>query len=316
MWEHRGKVAFAGVGHAEVYRRWDETTETSSGALAIRAAMQAIEDCGLRPEDIDGVFSSPGPLGAAWAPRPVPALPMERFQMTPGDPEDGIAKVTAAWLVRNMGLTNVKVCRDNDVIIGTVLNDAIDAVASGRCTYALVIRPLINFGGRYGQEGEAASDRASGASQFQYPYGFAGPARIASLFQRYLWKYHRRHEELADFVVNNRRNGLMTEYGYYHQHRPEPLTKEAYLCARWVTEPVNLFDCDLPVHTAAAFILTTGERARHLPHRPAYVLSRGGIRHRPRSVTAALEDLEEANAGVCLEALRRCWGRPRGPAVR
>ena len=297
MWEHRGKVAFAGVGHAEVSRRWDENTQTSIGALAVRAAALAIEDCGLKLKDIDGVFSSPGPLGGAWAPREVPTSIVERFQMTPGDTEDGIAKVTAAWLARNMGLKDLKVCEDDDVIIGTLLNDAIDAVAAGRCNYALVVRPLNNFAGRYGQEGEAASEGASGPNQFQYPYGFAGPARFASLFQRYLWKYHRSHEELADFVVNNRRNGLMCEYGYYYQNRPEPLTKEAYLGAKWVTEPLNLFDCDLPIHTAAAFILTTGERARQLKHRPAFVLSRAGSRSRPRSVTAALEDLEEVNGG-------------------
>lgn len=292
MWEHRGKVAFAGVGHAEQYRRWDETVETSIGALAIRAATRAIEDCGLRPEDIDGVFSAPGPLGAAWAPRPAPAALSERYQMTPGDPEDGIARVTAGWLARNMGLNDLKVCYDREVIIGGLLNDAIDALAAGRCTYALVFRPLNNFAGRYGQEGEAASDGVRGPNQFQFPYGFAGPARFASLFQRYLWKYGRKHEELADFVVNNRRNGLMTEYGFYYQNRPEPLTREEYLNARWVAEPVNLYDCDMPVHTAAAFVLTTAARARNLRRRPVYVLSRGNYRHSTRRVTHCLEDIE------------------------
>lgn len=293
MWEHRGKVAFAGVGHAEQYRRWDETDDTSIGALAIRAASRAIEDCGLKIEDIDGVFSSPGPLGAPWKPRLVPQSLAERYQMTPGDPEDGIAKVSAAWLARNMGMKDLSVCYDNEVIIGTILNNAIDALAEGRCTTALVFRPLNNFAGRYGQEGEAASDGVGGRSQFDYPYGFAGPARFASLFQRYLWKYGRKHEELADFVVNNRRNGLMAEYGFYYQNRPEPLTREEYLNARWVTEPVNLYDCDMPVHTAAAFVLTTAERARSLKHKPVYVLSRGGYRHRSRSITHSLEDIEE-----------------------
>ncbi|MBF8266749.1 MAG: putative thiolase [Dehalococcoidia bacterium] len=296
MWEHRGKVAYAGVGHAEVSRRWDEDPQTSIGALAIRAATRAIEDCGLRLEDIDGVFSSPGPLGDAWAPREVPISMVERFQMTPGDTEDGIAKVTAAWLARNMGLKELKVCEDRYLIIGTLLNHAIDAVVAGRCSYALVVRPLNNFAGRYGQVGEAAAGEVRGPAQFEHPYGFTGPARFASLFQRYLWKYNRRHEELADFVLNNRRNGLMCEYGYYYQNRPEPLTREEYLSARWVTEPINLYDCDMPVHTAAAFILTTAERARNLKHPPAFVLGHARTRHRARSVTHSLEDVEETNA--------------------
>ena len=33
VWEHRGKVAVAGVGHSPTDRRWDgETLETSLGA--------------------------------------------------------------------------------------------------------------------------------------------------------------------------------------------------------------------------------------------------------------------------------------------
>ena len=296
MWEHRGRVAFAGVGHAEVSRRWDEDPETSIGALAIRAATRAIEDCGLKLEDIDGIFSSPGPLGGPWG-RDIPKTLVGRFQDTPGDPEDGIAKATAGWLAQNIGLPNAAVIEDRDVIIGTVLNDAIDAVAAGRCKIALAVRPLNNFAGRYGLEGGPESGGVSGPAQFQHPYGFTGPARIAVLFQRYLWKYGRKHEELADFVVNNRTNGLMTEYGFYYQNRPEPLTHDEYLNARWVTDPINLYDCDMPIQTAAAFIITTADRARDLRHPPAYVLSRAGIRHRPRSVTAGLEDLEEANAG-------------------
>ena len=296
MWEYSGKVAFAGVGHSEVYRRWDEQTETSLGALAIRAADRAIEDCGLRREDIDGIFAAPGPLGAPWAPKAVPTPIMDRFRMTHGDTEDGISKVTASWLARNMDIRDLKVCEGHEVIVGGILNDAIDAVAAGRCNYALVLRPLNNFAGRYAQGGASAGEEVAGPGQFQLPYGFTGPARFATLFQRYLWKYHRKHDDLADFVVNNRRNGLLCEYGYYYQNKPEPLTREEYLNARWVTEPINLYDCDLPVHTAAAFVLTTAERARHLKHPPAFVLGRANSSHRSRSVTTALEDLEETNA--------------------
>tara|TARA_B100000949_G_scaffold163388_1_gene144070 strand:- start:31 stop:753 length:723 start_codon:yes stop_codon:yes gene_type:complete len=116
------------------------------------------------------------------------------------------------------------------------------------------------------------------------------------MFQRYLWKYNRTHDELADFVINNRRNGLMCEYSYYYQNRPEPLSRDEYINAKWICEPINLYDCDMPVHTAAAFIITTAERARHLKQVPAYVLGRANTHHKARSVTFTLEDLEETNA--------------------
>ena len=34
-----------------------------------------------------------------------------------------------------------------------------------------------------------------------------------------------------------------------------PLTMEDYMNARWIAEPVNLFDCDMPVNGAFAFLL-------------------------------------------------------------
>ena len=295
MWKHSGKVAYAGVGHAEVYRRWNEEAETSLGALAIIAASRAIEDCGLTVDDIDGIFTAPGPLGGEWLPRPIPTSMTNCFFMS-NDGNDGIAKVTGHWLARNMGIDGLKICQDREAIIGSVLNDAINAVAEGKCDYALVIRPLNNFAGRYEQSGANSEEEVGGPGQFQLPYGFTGPARFATMFQRYLWKYNRTHDELADFVINNRRNGLMCEYSYYYQNRPEPLSRDEYINAKWICEPVNLYDCDMPVHTAAAFIITTAERARHLKQVPAYVLGRANTHHKARSVTFTLEDLEETNA--------------------
>jgi 3-oxoacyl-[acyl-carrier-protein] synthase III len=68
VWEHRGKVAVAGVGHSPVDRRWDEQLEHSLGAYAILAAQRAMADAGISPDDVDGVISGPGPLGDDWAP--------------------------------------------------------------------------------------------------------------------------------------------------------------------------------------------------------------------------------------------------------
>lgn len=296
MWEHSGKVAFVGVGCSEIYRRWEETAETSLGALAIQAARMAIEDAGLSDKEIDGVFTSPGPLGASWSPGEVPAFMHEGFKMTLDDSDDGISKVTAAWLARNMGMKDLEACEDPGGMISNLLNYATDAVAEGKCNYALVLRPLNNFAGRYGQGGENASDEARGPAQFTVPYGFTGPAQYAMLFSRYLDKYGRDHDEMADFMVNNRRNGLMTEYGYYYQHRPEPLTKEDYINGRWIAKPINIYDCDLPVQVAMAFIITSSERAKDLKQKPVYVLSRENINIKPRSVTYVLEDVEQADA--------------------
>ena len=38
-----------------------------------------------------------------------------------------------------------------------------------------------------------------------------------------------------------------------------------------INDPICRFDCDIPVDGVAAFVFTSAERARDLPHRPVYV---------------------------------------------
>ncbi len=299
MWQHSGKVAIVGIGHSPINRHWDEKPENSLGGLTIDAVEQAAADAGIPLKDIDGLFGSPWALGDAWSPRPVPAPMAERYQMTPNDPEDGISKVTSGWLARNMGLKNLKVQQDIQAFLGANINNAIEAVAAGRCKCAVVIRSLNNFQGRYGQSGPNAGNEARGANQFTMPYGQAGPAGFAVYLTRYLWKYNLKPDDLADFAVNNRRNALMQDHGYWAENEPIPLTKEDYMLARWICWPIRLFDCDLPVMAAGAFIITTADRAKDLKHPPVYVLGHGGNAVQARG----LEEIEAGNATVA----RRTW---------
>ena len=66
VWEHRGKVAATGFGQAPIARRWDESLETSLGALTIDAVEKALADSGLRRDQIDGVVSCPQGMGDSW----------------------------------------------------------------------------------------------------------------------------------------------------------------------------------------------------------------------------------------------------------
>ena len=118
-------------------------------------------------------------------------------------------------------------------------------------------------------------------------------------FERYLHKYNKTHDMMAPFVVNSKANGLKFPEGYWSQHRPTPLTTEEYLESRWVAEPANLYDNDIPIHTAAAFLFTTAERARDLRQPPAYVLGHAsggqmaGDYLLPFKSRSTIDDLEE-----------------------
>ena len=127
---------------------------------------------------------------------------------------------------------------------------------------------------------------------------FAGPPVYSTAveFQRYLYKYGKTHDMMAPFVTNSRANGLKFPEGYWYQHRPTPLTAEEYNESRWVAEPANLYDNDIPIHTAAAYLFTTAERARDMRQPPAYVLG-------------------HARPGACIQAAGHHRHAGRGPGV-
>jgi hypothetical protein len=78
---------------------------------------------------------------------------------------------------------------------------------------------------------------------------------------------------MAPYVVNSKRNGLLFPEGFWAQHRPEPLSVEDYLAARWVVKPLNLYDMDIPIMSSAAYLFTTAERAKDMRQKPVYILN-------------------------------------------
>jgi len=113
------------------------------------------------------------------------------------------------------------------------------------------------------------------------------------IFQEYCERYGKNHDMMAPFVLNERRNGLMNPNGYYTQHRPEMLTVEDYLNARWIAKPANIFDNDLPIMAALAVVYTTPERAKDHKQKPVYILGHGQTRPESR-VMPTLEEWERA----------------------
>ena len=300
VWEHRGKVAAVGIGCSPAARRWDEKVETSLAAWTILAARKCLEDAGVSPSEVDGVVTCPSGLGASWAPRPIPEDFAKAYQLTPGNPNDGLTGMSADFLVRNMPeLKNVKFTMHGPGCMSNALCVAAQAVGSGLTQTCLVVRGSGNIEGRYGQSGAAALDTASGPAQWMAPWGFQGGIpQIAYGFDQYCRKYGTNHDRMAPYVVNQRRNGLMNPDGYYAQHRREVLTLEDYLNGRWIVKPMNIFDCDLPIQVAVSYLFTTPERARNMKQKPVYILNHASNRPRTRSSTETLEEIEASQRSL------------------
>jgi acetyl-CoA acetyltransferase len=276
----RHSAAFVGFGQSRVFRGPD----VALGDLAAEASLAAIKDAGLDLSQIDGVVCTPD-------------APFSR-----GNSADGTEFVSTNYMVKHLGLEP----RWVSDVPGTIANStlaAIRAVEAGECTYALLFRALHNPGsGTYGhtqetQSGEieiSGTDAHYALEQFRAPYGLYPPADGAALpWSQYQAKYSSgSREQMAPFVVQARDNGLAYDDGYWAQHKPVKLTVQEYLNARMVSRPVSIFDCDLPVQGAGAFIITTADRAKDLPHPAAYV---HGIADGmpPRGTVSVDEALEE-----------------------
>ncbi|MEX2375821.1 MAG: thiolase family protein [Dehalococcoidia bacterium] len=309
IWPYRGQVAAVGIGHAPTSRRWDERPETSVGALAIDAIRKAIDDAGVAPADIDGIVICPDTTTGSWWPegKPLPQDFLDMFEQT-DDPFDGLTKLSSEWLVKNVPeLTGIKYLRHGPLCTSMALTGAIESVGRGLTGTCLVVKGWHNFAGRYYQGGHNAIDTVEGPGK--YGMALAGPASYstAMVFQRYLHKYGKTHDMMAPFISNSRRNGLLFPEGYWAQHRPELISRDDYVNARWIAKPANLFDNDLPIHTAAAYVLTTAERARSMKQKPVYVLGHAGAGSsngvtnasvKSRSVIATLEETEATSAAT------------------
>jgi acetyl-CoA acetyltransferase len=298
LWEPRGKVAAVGVGHSPTARRWDGKPETSVGAWSLLALRRAIEDAGVSPDQVDGLVVVPETTTGAYWPqgRPVPKDIVNAFNPT-RDPLDGIAKLSAEWIVKNMPeLTNLKFTMYGPGCMSNAICVAAQAVGDGLTHTCLVLKGWHNLEGRYYQGGANAGDAISGTSAMRNLWGTPACFGTALQFAEYCRKYGKTHDMMAPFISNSRRNGLLFPEGYWAQHRPEHLTVEDYLAARWIAKPANLFDNDLPIMVAAAYLFTTAKRAEDMTQKPVYILNHASSRTTPRSLTPTLDEVEEDTA--------------------
>jgi acetyl-CoA acetyltransferase len=250
----RNRTAIVGVGYTPMVRKSDR----SLARVAAEAAINAIRDAGLKGSDIDGYVGTPvAQAGGAqhW---------------------DGVDEVSGRNVVSTLGLRHVHWLIDlsRGVVAESVI-DAVNALHAGLCTNILIVRAMYNPVGRYA---ERSARVAGGPEQFSAPYGQQGIGQMALWLQRYMHDHGATKAELFHVAKTLRDHAQLNPHAYW---RGKPLTEEDYLAARPIFEPMCVYDCDIPITGAGALVLTTADRAKHLPHKPAY-LSGFATTHEPR----------------------------------
>jgi acetyl-CoA acetyltransferase len=236
-------AVISGIGSSEIGRRLgrDPLLLTADAALA------AIADAGLDPADIDGIATYPGAGGS-----------------TPGISGAGVDQI------RNvLGLRTTWHAGGPELAgqLGSVIN-AVLAVAGGLATHVLCFRSVwestaqTEAGGRSQVVAQATRPEV----RWGQPYG-AGYATYGALaMQRYFHDSGATRAQFAQFAVVSRANAAGNPQAVYR----EPLTVDDYLGARMISDPLCMYDCDVPVDGAIAVIVS---RAGHVAVDPTKAIN-------------------------------------------
>jgi len=277
----RNQVALVGYAQSTIVRHADRPL----GSVAVDTARAAIADAGLTVADVDG-FTTGSILPSAGGQASV----------------DGVSIVTANWMAEALRV-NPRFCagfQGYGQIPGAV-SLAVNAVASGAAEVVVMHRALHNPPkGRYHAN---PMTQAAGGNQWTAPQGYWGPLSMIALpYNEYLQRYGAKRESMAEVVVEARANGARIPWSFWYDR---PITVDDYLDARVISDPICMYDCDIPVDGVAAFVFTTAERARDLPHPPVYVAGYGmGTPKRHRIPTHwPLDDI----MGIAAETVARLW---------
>lgn len=243
------RVALTGVGQSRVGRR----LMVDPLALTVEACTQAVEDAGLTLDEIDGLSTYPGRVGA------------------PGMSEGGIAPLVEALQLRP---TWINGAGDTPGQAGAIIT-AMLAVASGLCRHVLCFRTVWESSHaamvRSGQF-DASTGRATGMMEERAPFGAVSAANwIAMQASHYFHRYGGDRSTLGWIAVNTRANAARNPEAVYR----EPFTIDDYFAARMVSTPFGLFDCDVPVDGAVAVIVSAIETVPDRP-RPAVLVDAVG----------------------------------------
>ena len=104
---------------------------------------------------------------------------------------------------------------------------------------------------------------------FWNPWGFTSPGAIhAMMFRRHMHQYGTKTSQLAEVSVAFRHHANLNPDAVMHGR---PMTIEDHENARFICEPLRLFDYCLINDGGVALIMTTKDRAQDLKKPPVYI---------------------------------------------
>jgi acetyl-CoA acetyltransferase len=245
----KGKAAITGLGITEQGRVYGH----DASWFAAEAVGLAVEDSGLRKDEIDGLLVNQG--------------------VTP------IGGMGGLELQNILGLTNLRLLlsmESGGATANIMVQYAALAVAHGMANHVICVfadaplREGRGAGAAYG--GARLGAQPSGMRGLSTAYGVFGVnARYALATRRHMGLYGTTNDHLGAVAVAERQWATMNPIAQYR----DPITLEDYHASRWVVEPLHLLDCCLVSNGGVAVIVSAADRAKDMKQPPAYLWGMG-----------------------------------------
>jgi acetyl-CoA acetyltransferase len=236
-----GDVAIVGIGET-AYTKASGRTARDIGA---EAAANAIADAGLEPADIDGLTYS-----GAFADFDVAAF-HEHFGTTHelwSSPWGG----GMSWA-------------------GTAPYLAARAIGDGKARHVLNVFPVAWATQRASMTGGPGEVHAtqSAKQNLEVPFGwFPQPVYFATIMRRHMSEFGTTEAQFGAVAVACRRHANLNPAAVMHA---KTMTMADYLASPYLADPLRVLDSCLISDGGAAYVTTSVDRARDLPHPPAIV---------------------------------------------
>ena len=233
----RDRAAIVGIGQTPFAKHLDAPEKV----LALDAISAALDDAGIAPGEVDGLSSYT------------------------------LEATEEVEIARNLGLGDLSWFAQVGYGGGAgcaVVGQAAMAVAAGQCDVAVAWRSR-KRGAASARPWAGVASRVGGSLQWTRPFGLLRPVdEIAMLTRRYQHEYGATREHLANVALAFRRHANRNPAATMHDRT---LSRDEYLSARWVSEPLCLFDNCLETDGACAVVVCRADRAQDARQHPAFV---------------------------------------------
>jgi acetyl-CoA acetyltransferase len=232
----RGSAAIIGVAESDLGQVADGMSVIDLMAQGIQ---RALDDCGLKLKDVDGVFSATTQ-----------------------------SRLSVLALCEYLGI-------DPPFIGSTIVGGssfeyhvahAMSAIQQGLCSVAVIA---------YGSTQRSIGRKQASVREinpYEAPFNpFMPSSAYAMAAARHMHQYGTTREQLAAVAVAAREWALLNPVAW----EKKPLTIQEVLSARMVSYPFTVRDICLVTDGGGAVIVTSAERAKSLKKQPAYVLGCG-----------------------------------------